>query len=42
MIRNSTTVISDTLALSPRSRAKLAEQLLKSLGDPRQKEFDRL
>ena len=33
-------VISDALSLPPRSRAKLAEQLLKSLDDPKQKETD--
>ena len=42
MIRNSAKVISDALSLPPRSRAKLAEQLLESLDDPRQKEIDRL
>ena len=42
MIRNTAKVISDALSLPPRSRAKLAEQLLKSVDDPRQKEIDRL
>jgi len=42
MIRNSAKVVSDALSLSPRSRAKLAEQLLESLDDPKQKEIDRL
>ena len=42
MIRNSAKVISDALSLPPRSRAKLAEQLLESLDDPKQKEIDRL
>lgn len=42
MIRNSTKVISEALSLPPRSRAKLAEQLLESLDDPKQKEIDRL
>ena len=40
MIRNSAKVISDALSLPPRSRAKLAEQLLESLDDPKQKEID--
>jgi putative addiction module component (TIGR02574 family) len=30
------------LSLPPRSRAKLAEQLLESLDDPEQREIDRL
>lgn len=42
MIRNSAKVISAALSLPPRSRAKLAEQLLESLDDPKQKEIDRL
>ena len=42
MIRNSAKVISDALSLPPRSRAKLAEQLIESLDDPKQKESDRL
>ena len=42
MIRNSAKVISDALSLPPRSRAKLAEQLLESLDDPKQKETDPL
>jgi putative addiction module component (TIGR02574 family) len=42
MIRNNAKVIGDALALPPRSRAKLAEQLLESLDDPKQKEIDRL
>jgi putative addiction module component (TIGR02574 family) len=42
MIRNSAKVVSDALSLPPRSRAKLAEQLLESLDDPKQKEMDRL
>lgn len=41
MIRNSAKVLSDALSLPPRSRAKLAEQLLESLDDPKQKEIDR-
>ena len=42
MIRNRAKVVSDTLSLPPRSRANLAEQLLESLDDPKQKEIDRL
>jgi putative addiction module component (TIGR02574 family) len=42
MIRNSAKVVSEALSLPPRSRAKLAEQLLESLDDPKQKEIDRL
>jgi len=42
MIRNSAKVVSEALSLPPRSRAKLAEQLLASLDDPKQKEIDRL
>ena len=42
MIRNSSKIVSDALLLPPRSRAKLAEQLLESLDDPKQKEIDRL
>lgn len=42
MIRNSARVVNDALSLPPKSRAKLAERLLESLDDPRQKEIDRL
>jgi putative addiction module component (TIGR02574 family) len=42
MIRDSAKVVSEALSLPPRSRAKLAEQLLESLDDPKQKEIDRL
>ena len=42
MIRNSAKVINDALSLPPQSRAKLAERLLESLDDPKQKEIDRL
>lgn len=42
MIRNSNKVVSDALLLPPRTRAKLADKLLESLDDPRQKEIDRL
>jgi putative addiction module component (TIGR02574 family) len=42
MIRNRAKVVSDALSLPPRSRAKLAEQLLESPDDSKQKEIDRL
>jgi len=42
MIRNSAKVANDALSLPPKSRAKLAEKLLESLDDPKQKEIDRL
>ncbi len=42
MIRNSDKVISQALSLPPRSRAKLAEKLLESLDDPKQREIDLL
>ena len=42
MIRNSAKVIIEALSLPPRSRAKLAEQLLESPDDSKQKEIDRL
>lgn len=42
MIRNSAKVVNDALSLPPKSRAKLADKLLESLDDPRQKEIDRL
>ena len=42
MIRNSNKVVSDALALPPRTRARLAEKLLESLDDPRQREIDHL
>jgi putative addiction module component (TIGR02574 family) len=42
MIRNSAKVVSDALSLPPRTRAKLAQKLLESLDDPRQREIDRL
>lgn len=40
MIRNNAKVISQALSLPPRSRAKLAEKLLESLDDPKQREID--
>jgi putative addiction module component (TIGR02574 family) len=42
MIRSSAKVVNNALSLPPRSRAKLAEKLLESLDDPKQKEFDSL
>lgn len=42
MIRNSAKVVNDALLLPPRTRAKLADKLLESLDDPRQREIDRL
>ena len=42
MIRNSAKVVDDALSLPPKTRAKLAEKLLESLDDPKQKEIDRL
>jgi putative addiction module component (TIGR02574 family) len=43
MIRSSAAkVVSDALSLPAKSRAKLAERLLESLDDPKQKEIDRL
>ena len=41
MIRSSAKVVNDALSLPPKSRAKLAEKLLESLDDPRQREIDR-
>jgi len=42
MIRNTAKVVTDALSLPPRSRAKLADKLLESLDEPRQKEIDKL
>lgn len=42
MNRSSAKVVNDALSLPPKSRAKLAERLLESLDDPKQKEIDRL
>jgi hypothetical protein len=38
MIRSSAKVVNDALSLPPKSRPKLAEKLLESLDDPRQRE----
>lgn len=42
MNRNTAKVVGDALALPPRSRARLAEKLLESLDQPRQKAIDKL
>ena len=42
MIRGNVKVVKDALLLPPKSRAELAEKLLKSLDDPRQTEIDKL
>ena len=42
MIRNSAKVIDEAMSLPARSRAKLAERLLESLGGPKQKEWGKL
>ncbi len=42
MIRNTAKVVSDALSLPPRSRAKLANKLMESLDEPRQRALDRL
>ena len=43
MIRSSAAkVVSGALSLPAKSRARLAERLLESLDDPKQKEIDRL
>jgi putative addiction module component (TIGR02574 family) len=42
MNRNTAKVIGDALALPPRSRARLADKLLESLDQPRQKAIDKL
>lgn len=43
MIRSSAAkVVSEALSLPAKSRARLAERLLESLDDPKQKEIDRL
>lgn len=39
MIRNSAKVTDEAMSLPPRSRAKLAEQLLDSLDGPKHKEW---
>ena len=42
MIRNTAKVVTEALSLPPRSRAKLAEKLLESLDEPRQREIESL
>ena len=42
MARTSAKAINEVLSLPPKSRAKLAEKLLKSIDDPRQREIDQL
>lgn len=42
MIRNNAKVMTDALSLPPRSRARLAERLLRSLDESNQKEIDGL
>ncbi|HTN71453.1 MAG TPA: addiction module protein [Methylomirabilota bacterium] len=42
MDRNTAKIIDDALSLPARSRAKLADKLLHSLNQPRQREIDKL
>lgn len=42
MIRNTAKVVTDALSLPPRSRARLADKLLESLDQPKQREIDNL
>jgi putative addiction module component (TIGR02574 family) len=42
MIKSSAKIVNDALSLPPKSRAKLAETLLESLDDPKQRGIDRL
>lgn len=42
MIRNTAKVVTEALSLSPRSRARLADKLLESLNEPRQREVNKL
>ena len=42
MIRNTAKVVTEALSLPPRSRAKLADKLLESLNQPRQREVNKL
>ena len=42
MIRNTAKVVADALSLPPRSRARLADKLLESLDQPKQREIDNL
>ena len=42
MIRNTAKVVTEALSLPAKSRAKLADKLLESLDEPRQREIDEL
>jgi len=42
MNRNTAKIVDEALSLPPRSRAKLADKLLDSLNQPRQREIDKL
>jgi len=42
MIRNTAKVVTEALSLPPRSRARLADKLLESLNQPRQREVNKL
>jgi len=42
MNRNTAKIVDEALWLPPRSRAKLADKLLDSLNQPRQREIDKL
>ncbi len=42
MIRNTAKVVTDALSLPPRSRARLADKLLESLDEPRQRGINKL
>ena len=42
MIRNTAKVVTEALSLPPRSRARLADKLLESLDEPRQREINKL
>ena len=42
MIRNTAKVVTQALSLPPKSRARLADKLLESLDEPRQREIESL
>lgn len=42
MIRNTAKVVTEAVSLPPRSRASLADKLLESLDEPRQREINKL